>query len=58
MVQNIKIVTLAKIWYQDQLKYAEFNGDVHFYSFRLEIHFLDKIGPKNQNCQFKPKFDT
>ena len=26
--------------------------------FRLEIPFLGKFGPKNQNCQFKLKFDT
>ena len=29
-----------------------------FYCFRLEIPFLDKLDPKNQNCQFKLKFRT
>ena len=38
--------------------YAEFNGDVHFFRFRLEISFLGKFDPKTQNCQFKLKFDT
>ena len=37
-------------------KIAEFSGDVHFFSFRPEISFLDKFRPKNQNCQFKLKF--
>ena len=36
--------------------YAEFNGGVHFIRFRLKIPFLEKLGPKNQNCQFKLKF--
>ena len=26
--------------------------------FELEIPFLGKFGPKNQNCQFKLKFGT
>ena len=25
---------------------------------KLEISFLGKFSPKNQNCQFKLKFDT
>ena len=29
-----------------------------FFRFRLEMPFLDKLGPKNQNCQFKLKFET
>ena len=29
---------------------------VHLISFRLEISFLGKFGPKNQNCQFILKF--
>ena len=47
LVQIIKIVRLSV-----------FNGMVHLICFRLEIHFLGKFGPKNQNCQFKLKFDT
>ena len=38
--------------------YAEFNGAVHFFSFRPETPFLGKFGPKNQNCQFNVKFGT
>ena len=29
-----------------------------FFCFQPEIPFLDKFGPKKQNCQFKLKFDT
>ena len=43
--------------YIDQFEYAEFSGGVDFFRFRLEILFLNKFGPKNQNCQFKVKFD-
>ena len=31
---------------------------VHLIRFRLEILFLGKFGPKNQNCQFMLKFGT
>ena len=31
---------------------------IHLISLRLEIPFLGKFGPKNQNCQFKLKFGT
>ena len=31
---------------------------VHLICFRLEIPFLGKFGPKNQNCQFRLKFGT
>ena len=41
-------------WYE----YAEFNGGVHFFRFRLKIPILCKFGPENQNCQFKQKFGT
>ena len=36
----------------------QFNGSVQFFCFQPEIPFLDKLGPKNQNCQFKLKFGT
>ena len=39
-------------------EYAEFNDMVDLICFRLEISFLEKFGPKNQNCQFKLKFGT
>ena len=29
------------------------NGDGHFFHFWLELPFLGKFGPKNQNCKFK-----
>ena len=31
---------------------------VHLICFRLEIPFLGKFSPKNQNCQFILKFGT
>ena len=33
-------------------------GGVHCICFRLEIPFLGKFGPKNENCQFQLKFGT
>ena len=41
-----------------QTEYAAFNGGVHFICFRLDISFLDNLGPKNRNCQFKLRFVT
>ena len=36
----------------------QFIGDIHFLSFRPQIPFQGKFGPKNQNCQFELKFGT
>ena len=33
--------------FADYFEHAEFNGDVHFFLFWLEIPFLGKLGPKN-----------
>ena len=30
----------------------------HYILFRLEILFLEKFGPKNENCQFQLNFGT
>ena len=32
--------------------------DDYLFCFRLEVHFLDKFGPKTQNCQLKLEFGT
>ena len=48
------VITLGKYI----LEYAEFNGDVQFFCFWPEIHFLRKFGPKIQIFLFKVKFDT
>ena len=45
-------------YFENYCKNTEFNGGVHFFCFRSEVHFLTKLGPKNQNCQFKLKFGT
>ena len=44
--------------YLHWLGYAEFSAHVHFFHFRLELHFLHKFGPKNQKCLLKVKFDS
>ena len=36
----------AETWSVDYFKYAQFNGDVHFF------------GLNSENCQFKLKFGT
>ena len=56
MVQNLKIISFSWNFALEQFEYAEFNDDVHFFSFWLEILFLGKFGPKNQNCQLELKF--
>ena len=68
LVQKFKIVNLSGnlvpiliricIIYLDKLEYSEFNKEVHFFCFQPEILYLDKFGPKSENCQFKPKFGT
>ena len=40
----------------DYFEYAEFNNYARFFCFRLEISFLSKSSPNNQNCYFKVKF--
>ena len=53
-----KIVSLRWNLILRLIEYAKFSGDVRFLRFRLEILFLGKFGPKNQNDQFKVKLDT
>ena len=48
----------SEIWYLDYFEYGEFKGDGRFVCFRLEIFFLGKFGPKNQNSLFKLQFGT
>ena len=58
LVPKFKIL-YNEFWYLDLFKYAEFNGNVHFFWFRPEILFLGgKFGPKNQIFEFKLKFGT
>ena len=47
VVQKIKIVSLkTEIRYIDSMEYAEFNGCVHFFSFRPEISFWANLVKK------------
>ena len=57
-VQKSKLSVYFEIWYLNYFEYAEFNGIVHLFCFRLEVPFLGKFGPKNQNCQFVMKLGT
>ena len=43
---------------QFMLKFGSSTDGVHFLCFWLEISFLGKFGPKNQNYKFKQKFGT
>ena len=54
--KNLKLSIQTEIGYVDWFEFAEFNGCVHFYWFRLEIPFSGKFGPKNWNCRFQLKF--
>ena len=49
MSQREKCCNISKLYttYQDEFEYAEFNGAVHFFCFRLEIPFSGKCDPKN-----------
>ena len=38
--------------------YFEFNGNAHFFCFKVESPFSGKLSPKNLNCYFKLKFRT
>ena len=53
-----KLLVQAEIWYLDWLEHAKFNAAAHFFCFKPEAPFLDKFGPKYQNCLFKLKFLT
>ena len=52
LVKKIKIATLRRNFVPRQFKYADFNGDVHFFYFRLQVTFFEQIWSKNLNCQF------
>ena len=50
--------TWAEISYPKEFEYAKFDGDVHFFCFRLKMPILGGFlkNLKNQNCLFKFKF--
>ena len=52
-----KLSVYFEIWYQDYFEYAKF-GKIHFRCLRPEILFKGKFDPRNQNWQFKLKFDA
>ena len=56
LFQKSKLSVYFEIWYLHEFEYAELNGDVKFFYFLLELLFLGKFGPTNQNCPFKLKF--
>ena len=46
----------GKVQYSKQRSLTQ--AQVRFFCFPREIAFLGKFGPKNQNCQFKLKYNT
>ena len=50
-----KFPVQAEICYLDLFEYVEFNGNVHFFSYRSKMPFWGKFGLKYQSCQFKLK---
>ena len=57
-VNSLLLGLQVPIWHRAEFVYAEFNDAVNFFCFSVEILFLGKFGPKNQNYQFKQKFGT
>ena len=53
-----KLSVESEIWQLDYFEYAEFSDAAHFFCFSVEIPFLAKFGPQNQNSRFKLKFGT
>ena len=49
---NYQIVRIILEW----IEYMKFSGSFHCICFRLEIPFLGKFDPENENCQFQLKF--
>ena len=58
LVIKIKIVSLNKNLVLSLIWICKFSGNVHFFHFPLAIPFLDKFGPKHQNCHFNLKSVT
>ena len=56
LVQNIKIANLSCNLVPRLIRICSTQWYSSFNLFRLEIPFLGKIGPKNENYQFKLKF--
>ena len=50
LLRENQLSGLTEIWYVDWFEYAEFNGCVHLFWFRLKVPFLGKFAPENQNC--------
>ena len=58
IVQKIKIVSLGWNLLPGLPRICRIQWWYSLFCFRLETPFLSKFGPKNQNCQFKPKFGS
>ena len=55
LVEKIGIVFSSQSFGSKLIEYSEFNGEVKFFSFTLEIPFLEKFVTKSQNLLFKVK---
>ena len=58
LVQKIKIVTLCWNLVPRLIRICRTHWCYSLFCFWVEILFLGKFGPKNQNCHFKLKFGT
>ena len=58
LVQKIKLVSLSWNLVARLIWKCRIQWWFHFFHFWLELPLLGKLGPKNQNCQFKLKFGT
>ena len=53
LVQNVKIVSLNWNLVLILIQICRVQEWIYFSCFQQEISFLNKLGPKNQNCHFK-----
>ena len=53
LVQTIKIACFSWNLVSSLFKYAEFDGNVHFFYFKPDVPFLGIFVLRNQNCLLK-----
>ena len=58
LVEKFKTVNLSWNLVRSLNRICKIQWWCSFYLFYLEIPFLDKLAPKNKNCQFRLKFGT
>ena len=58
LVQKVKIISWSWNLVARLIWICRIQWSCSFFCFWLEMPFLGKFGPKNQNCHFKLKFGT